>query len=94
MELGEFGYYKDDLRQSKPAPGVPGGIRYNPFRTLDITRLKRTLNGRGIRDVDISIFMDIVDSPANLLNVQADIKYDRHKDIANHMQEELAANLY
>jgi hypothetical protein len=89
LDMGEFGFWPDDVYYAKNAPSV-GNIQKNPLSSLDIMKLKKVLHGAGIRDSDIQIKTEISDTPDNLFNIDVAMSHDRRQDVKDALNENMA----
>jgi hypothetical protein len=92
IDIGELGFWEDDIQYAKNAPSIPG-LKANVLGTLDVMRLKKVLAGAGIDDADINIVSEVTDRPDNLYNINMNMQYDRRSDVNDAINNNLAAIL-
>jgi hypothetical protein len=87
LEVGEFGYWKDDVEYVKDAPSISmkgGG-------PINVIELQRVLEGAGLRDIDIRLDVETLgEPPVNPLNIVANIFHYRKKDINKAINDNMA----
>lgn len=90
MNLSDFGYYESQLRDPGVINAEPMDFRHNNDNFVKIRRnLRQSLNGRGLKDVDISICPS-----ANGTQIYASIKSwlgfgDQQKKVNEYMNDEI-----
>ena len=89
LDIGEFGFWPDDVEFAKNAPRLPRIRKLLP-NAIDIGALKKVLSGAGIEDVDIKIFTEETDDPSDLLNIDVNMMYDRREDVKREINNNLA----
>lgn len=89
LELGEFGYWKDDIRHAKDAPKLDKNIK-GLGNALDVVSLKKALEGAGIRDSDIIMDIEYLDEePTSPINIGVNLVFDRRKEIVSAINENI-----
>jgi hypothetical protein len=84
LDVGEFGFWQDDMQYAKNAPDLPS-IHANPLSSIDVARLTKVLNGAGISNADVEIISDTADSSEGLFNINVKMRHDRRKEVNDFM---------
>jgi hypothetical protein len=90
MELGEFGYWKDDYKKVTHVPKAQS-VKGLPF-TIDKIALEDALKGAGITDLEIRADMEYLDEePDSFINVGVNMMFNRRKEAVDLINANMAA---
>jgi hypothetical protein len=88
LEIGEFGFWEDDLRYVKDAPKIR---RINSGGLIDIAQLKEVLKGAGLDNADVELETQTFDEePDSLVGIDIMMRHDRR----NEVKETINNNIY
>lgn len=87
LEIGEFGYWEDDLRYVKNAPEVR---KINSGSLINLADLRAALKGRGIDQADIEIQTEMVaEDPGNRIGIDIMMNHDRRQEVNDTINENI-----
>jgi hypothetical protein len=88
MDVSEFGFFPDDVRETHGVPNVAATRRTIP-QMFSMGNLNAALKGTGLRDIEIKGSPAAIANQDTVVDVQFDVKYDRKQDITQVLNDNI-----
>jgi len=92
LDLSEFGFWKDDLKEIGDYTPDIEEPKFRPM-SLDLYKLKAVLEGRGIKNVDIYISKEQTQDPRSPFELNLDVKHDRRHEVVSILNKNVTSLL-